>query len=198
MTTLAERLSMAMAHAGFNQKVLEERAGLTRGYLSRVLKGDRSRVDAGRISKLAEACGVDLRWLSTGEGEMLGQKSEETVETVEKTEREDVDAGDNAFERAMAEAFRQGKFELVDLDAVRRVLRQGATMLRDEAELVSAARQWLRAAAGLRRAGRQVTVETLVYRMARPSRRVVDDGETELRGLGGEKPAKPVGVTKRK
>lgn len=190
-TTLAERLSRAMTHAGFNQKTLEEHAGLTRGYLSRVLKGERVRVDATRISRLALACGVDLRWLSTGEGEMTPREGEAAAGGAHEP-------ADNAFEHALAEGFRRGPFELADLDAVRRVMARGATLLRDEADLVDAATAWLRAAAALRRENRPVTVETLVYRMARPSTRPLDDGAAELQAMGAEGPAKPVSPTKRR
>lgn len=194
-TTLAERLSRAMTHAGFNQKTLEERAGLTRGYLSRVLKGERVRVDATRISRLARACGVDLRWLSTGEGEMTPREGDGSAAGGAGPGHE---PADNAFEHALAEGFRRGPFELADLDAVRRVMARGATLLRDEADLVEAATAWLRAAAALRRESRPVTVETLVYRMARPSTRPLDDGAAELQAMGAEGPAKPVSPTKRR
>lgn len=214
-TKLDERLRRALHHAGLNQKQLEDRAGLTRGYLSRVVNGERSRVEAGKLSRIAHACGVDFAWLSTGDGAMLPASvtTTATPPPPSATRDEPVTEGavtvqrdtNNPFEVALADAFRRGKdFVLGDLDAVRGLLRNGASLLKDEANLVDAATSWLRAVSTLRRDGRPVTFETAMYRMAtlgsERSARALDartealnaEARLELQKLGAEPPRQPV------
>lgn len=208
-STLAERLSRALTHSGFNQREVETKAGLSKGYLSRLVGGERARVDAGRLQKIATATGVDFAWLSTGAGPMLapfGAAPTESASPETRVERDD----DNPFEAALAEAFRAGEYALSDLDAVRALLRHGATLLRHEVNLSDAAGFWLRAAAMLREEGRPVTVETLVYRMAlgtspreaqsleARSARLNQEAQESLRKLGGKSPDKPVLPPKRR
>ncbi len=167
--TLGARLGRALAHAGFNQKEAEAAAGLSRGYLSRVLRGERTRVEAARLQALAEACGVDFRWLSTGQGAMLSPADAPSppppvapvVPVAPRVPEE------NAFEAALGEAFRAGRFALADLDAVRALLPDAALRLGRETSLVQPALRWLDAARSLRRDGRPVTVETFALALAR-------------------------------
>jgi len=167
--TLGARLGRALAHAGFNQKEAEAAAGLSRGYLSRVLRGERTRVEATRLQALAEACGVDFRWLSTGQGAMLSPADAPSppppvapvVPVAPRVPEE------NAFEAALGEAFRVGRFALADLDAVRALLPDAALRLGRETSLVQPALRWLDAARSLRRDGRPVTVETFALALAR-------------------------------
>lgn len=203
-STLAARLGEALVHSGLNQREVEQRAELSRGYLSRVVGGERVRVDAGRLQKIAQATGVMFAWLSTGQGPKLAPLGEapeaERAERAERVERDE----HNPFELALAEAFREGPFALSDLDAVRGLLRRGATLLRHEVNLVEAASTWLRAAAMLRVEGRPVTIETLVYRVAlgtspreassleARSAELNREAHASLRKLGGRAPEKPV------
>lgn len=167
--TLGARLGRALAHAGFNQKEAEAAAGLSRGYLSRVLRGERTRVEAARLESLAVACGVDFRWLSTGQGAMLSSPAAPSpLAPVTPTTPVATRAPEeNAFEAALGEAFRAGRFALADLDAVRALLPDAAQRLGREASLVQPALRWLDAARSLRREGRPVTVETFALALAR-------------------------------
>lgn len=166
--TLGERLGRALVHAGMNQKEAEGAAGLSRGYLSRVLRGERNRVEAARLQALADACGVDLRWLSTGQGAMLAPVDAPGLAPPSRAApvapREPTE---NPFEAALGEAFRAGRFALADLDAVRALLPEAALRLGREASLVQPALRWLDAARSLRREGRPVTVETFALALAR-------------------------------
>lgn len=190
-STLASRLRVAMGHAGVNQKQLEARARLSQGYTSRVLSGQRVHLDAVRIDRIAQACGVDFEWLSTGKGAMLSPRAaspapaatsaEAAAEVAEAAveeasprgrrsprapEREVVSEEGSPLEEALAEAFRQGPYALADLDAVRGLVRNGAALLRDKEHLVDAARSWLAAAAALRKGGTPVTFATLAWQMS--------------------------------
>lgn len=188
-STLASRLRVAMGHAGVNQKQLEARARLSQGYTSRVLSGQRVHLDAVRIDRIAQACGVDFEWLSTGKGAMLSPRAvapapapaEAAAEVAEAAvdeasprgrrsprapEREVVSEEGSPLEEALAEAFRQGPYALADLDAVRGLVRNGAALLRDKEHLVDAARSWLAAASALRKGGTPVTFATLAWQMS--------------------------------
>ncbi len=170
--SLGARLGRALGRAGYNQKEAEQRAGLSRGYLSRVLRGERTRIEAARLQCLAEACGVDFTWLSTGHGTMTPPSASEPLSLTHGPSHGEpaVDARgprDNAFEAALAEAFRAHPFALADLDAVRSLLSAGAASLAHEPALLGPAVAWLQAAATLRRQGRPVTVETFALCLAR-------------------------------
>jgi transcriptional regulator with XRE-family HTH domain len=226
-STLASRLRAAMAHAGLNQKQLEARAKLSQGYASRVLSGQRVHLDAVRVNRIAQACGVDFEWLSTGRGTMLSARtpSPVTVTGKDRTVDEPVsygahrahlprndtpEASVNPLEEALAEAFRQGSFSLADLDAVRDLVRNGAALLRGKEHLVDAARSWLSAAAALRKAGTPVTFATLAWQMttlgvprsaealARRDEAINQEALQELRELGAERPREAVRIPSRR
>lgn len=71
------RLLEALKHAQMTQSSLEAKlvkAGLcSRGYLSRLIYGDRgsSSINRELVTGLAHATGVDFTWLYTGNGDML-------------------------------------------------------------------------------------------------------------------------------
>ncbi len=205
-STLADRVRAAMEHAGLNQKQIEERARLSLGYLSRVLHGQRERVDAARLDRIANACGVDFEWLSTGKGAMTSRRAADVEGAAPGAEAEE----SNPLEDALAAAFRQGSFALADLDVVRALLRNGAALLRDKEHLVDAARSWLHAAAALRRASTPVTFATLAWQMttqgsARAGGALGErdaalnrEAQRELQALGGEAPREAVRVPRKK
>ena len=65
-STLAERVRATMATKGFNQDQLEKAAELSKGYLSRILSGDRRNLGPAIIDRLATALGVSAPWLASG------------------------------------------------------------------------------------------------------------------------------------
>ena len=207
-STLADRVRAAMEHAGLNQKQVEEGAGLSLGYMSRVLHGQRERIDAARLDRIANACGVDFEWLSTGKGAMTARRAAEgsPEAPAPAPERE----GPNPLEDALAAAFRQGSFALADLDAVRGLVRNGATLLRDKEHLVDAARSWLHAAAALRKAATPVTFATLAWQVTtlgsaraggafeRRDAALNHEAQRELQALGAEAPREAVRVPRKR
>lgn len=70
LSTLAGRLLFAIREAG-TTPTATERACLTRGYMSRILSGERQSLGSERIEKLSAFLRVSHRWLNTGEGEMV-------------------------------------------------------------------------------------------------------------------------------
>jgi transcriptional regulator with XRE-family HTH domain len=198
MATLPERLRQAMRDAGLDQKQTEERAGLSQGYVSSVLSGRRKHPRAHELGKLADALGTTTDWLLSGAGE-----SRTTARAVPQGPAPDPEADvPSAFDVGLADAFRQGRYALDDLDAVRRLMREGRALFRDlpPEELARAAGLWLAAASELRVAGRPLTTETLAHWLAlraspgqagaaaEAARRTNDRGDQELRALGVEPP----------
>lgn len=55
-----------MATKGFNQDQLEKEADLSKGYLSRILSGERRNLGPAIIDRLASALGVGAAWLASG------------------------------------------------------------------------------------------------------------------------------------
>lgn len=69
MLALKDRMKQARVHAGFSQKALAERAGVTQQIISTLERGITT--SCREMRSLALACGVDLEWLETGMGDML-------------------------------------------------------------------------------------------------------------------------------
>lgn len=69
LTEYSSRLRQAMAHADINQKELIARTGIKQSSVSSAMTRATGSTDNARY---ADACGVNPRWLETGEGEMLG------------------------------------------------------------------------------------------------------------------------------
>jgi transcriptional regulator with XRE-family HTH domain len=65
-STLAERVRATMATKGFNQDQLEKEAELSKGYLSRILSGERRNLGPAIIDRLASALDVGAPWLASG------------------------------------------------------------------------------------------------------------------------------------
>lgn len=55
---------------GFSQRGLEAAAGFSRGYLTRLLDGERPNFKTATLVRLADALHVRAGWLATGEGAM--------------------------------------------------------------------------------------------------------------------------------
>jgi transcriptional regulator with XRE-family HTH domain len=82
---LVERLREAVRRGGGN-KAVAERAGIKLGSLNNYLRRVTLNVPADAIAKIAHACGVEAKWLLTGEGQMaryeVGDTTEEGQEVV--------------------------------------------------------------------------------------------------------------------
>ncbi|CAB3644234.1 HTH-type transcriptional regulator PrtR [Trinickia soli] len=70
MTTLAERLQVALDQAKMKQIELARRVGITRGAVSLWLKGATTKVEGENLVKAAQVLGVSPNWLATGRGRM--------------------------------------------------------------------------------------------------------------------------------
>lgn len=75
MNTLADRLKLAMAHAGTTQSELASRVGVSQGAIQKLTSGKAH--SSGKIVDIAKALDVDPIWLSKGEGSMGPAKTPE-------------------------------------------------------------------------------------------------------------------------
>jgi len=71
-TEFGRRLKQARKHAGFTQKQLAPRVGMSQSNLSEL---ETIAHESGKTPQLAEACGVNAFWLATGVGQMLDEAS---------------------------------------------------------------------------------------------------------------------------
>lgn len=66
-----ERVKAACTHAGFSQQELAERVGMRQPSLNYLEDPKKNAQGSEFTVRIARACGVDVDWLSEGEGEML-------------------------------------------------------------------------------------------------------------------------------
>jgi SOS-response transcriptional repressor LexA len=73
MTTLAERMKLARAHAKITQKKLAEIAGVEQPAISQMESG--KTLKSAHLVPIAKACGVSVEWLASGTGGMTEETS---------------------------------------------------------------------------------------------------------------------------
>lgn len=76
MTTLDERLRQGMAHASVQATDLAAACGISDAAVSKWLDGQTKNLKANHAFNAAARMGINADWLSTGEGEMLGDGNE--------------------------------------------------------------------------------------------------------------------------
>lgn len=73
--SFAERLKAAVEEKGWSQKVLAQRSGINAQQVGRLIRGERTRVEAETVRKLSRALGVSadyLLGLDDEEKELMG------------------------------------------------------------------------------------------------------------------------------
>ncbi len=70
--TLAERIAIMLEKRQLSQHGLEGEAKLSRGYVSRILKGERAKLSPDMMARIAAALEVSYEWLATGRGDGEG------------------------------------------------------------------------------------------------------------------------------
>lgn len=73
MTTLAERMKIARAHAKITQRKLAEIAGVEQPAISQMESG--KTLKSAHLVAIAKACGVSAEWLASGAGGMTAETS---------------------------------------------------------------------------------------------------------------------------
>lgn len=86
MSTLAERLTAAIAHASITQAELARRVGISAPSVNGWFSGKAKFLRGENLLAAARALGVDEGWLATGRGQMLSQDASHWVAPVAATE----------------------------------------------------------------------------------------------------------------
>lgn len=202
---IGKRVAALRKRLKLSQELVGERGGLARDVVNKIENGGNKLTSHDARKKLALGLGITPASLDSyldgaAPLESVAASAERdesaTPAHVPADPPTPIGSGGAAFERALGVAFRSGEFELVDLDAVRLVLRGGAAMLEGLPRLEDAARALLRGAALLRAESREVTYATLVWAATTEAQDAAMNAEaqSELRALGGTAPEEPVRV----
>lgn len=73
--TLGERVAFLLEKREISQHGVEYEARLSRGYISRIVKGERMRLSPEVMRRIADVLEVSYEWLATGRGEMEIRKT---------------------------------------------------------------------------------------------------------------------------
>lgn len=169
--SIADLVRALRERLGLTQEDLAERAkaehpSFDRVYVSKIEAGTNKATSAKMRDGLAAAFGLSRGDLEDYLSERISvDEAVRRMRATPKTPHEAPKPG--AFNHALAEAFRAGRFEVDDLDAVRSVFRSGHEALAAEDDPVQVASVLLRCASELRRDGRPVTADTIIVRMVR-------------------------------
>lgn len=206
--SVAERVKAIRERLDLTQVEVAERSGgaVTQDIVAKLESGKNKGNGAQTRQGLASAFGLTLDTISAYLDGKIGlddalQKTK-SIENARLNPAPTVDIEDaqSPLEAALGQAFDAKKHTLKDLDAVRSSLRKTHQWQFPEADLVEAAGLWLNAAARLRRAGKPVDAESIVYALTlgtkalphqieRAERRdaaAAAEAEAELREIGGE------------
>ena len=85
-SSFVKRLEQRMIDLGLKQLQVEQAAGMSRGYLTRVLTGERVKIRLNTSQALADALGVRREWLFDGDGPMLPPGATPPATTTAQTE----------------------------------------------------------------------------------------------------------------
>lgn len=106
MGTLGDRLREARQEKGMGQRSLARASGVSQGHISHAESGKRVELGPTVLSALADALGVSVDWLLTGEGPRERASPERTVDPAEDTSVSPFDAARTMF---LAEQTHEGR-----------------------------------------------------------------------------------------
>lgn len=173
-----DRLERLAERAGMSRAELSRRAGLSDGYLSSTLSKVRAdptfTPDLATLRSIAQAAGVSLRWLETGEGEPEAALHDEHAPAPVRV-RVNTPPGPTLVLDgypdhlvALLWAFKRGDaYEPEDVLAALAASASGRAKLPNDREAaVGAMENILRAARRLRTSGVEVTMDALMWELA--------------------------------
>jgi transcriptional regulator with XRE-family HTH domain len=161
-TDLGKRLEWIIANRGFKTaKALSARAGLgSTAHVGMMVRGEVKTPSADTLAKIAQVAGVDLNWLTTGNGSPISEP------TVDRGEADALPLSDDdiPLERAVVDLARDRSYTTGDMDIARKVAREAHRFVGLNADLVEIARAYLNAARALRLEGLRVDVTSVGVR----------------------------------
>jgi transcriptional regulator with XRE-family HTH domain len=146
---------------GLSQDELAAAANVSQSRLSRFERGEAD-LDDTAARRVAITLKTTLEALAAPEGEVALERDEPPLpRAVAAIDPDEV----SALELALGRAFDPDRHQPRDLEAVLRIVRGMHFRLREEYDLVAAARQWLDAGSALRKEDVEVTSTSLLWRM---------------------------------
>lgn len=134
---------------------------MSQSKLSRFERGEAD-LDDTAARRIAITLKTTLEALAVPEGEVALERDEPQLpKAVASIDPDEV----SALELALGRAFDPDRHQPRDLEAVLRIVRGMHFRLREEYDLVAAARQWLDAGAALRKEGVEVTSTSILWRL---------------------------------
>lgn len=199
---VAARVRSLRLRLGLSQPALARRAGTDVDNIKKVESGRNLATAAALQEALARGFGLSERDLRAYLGGSLdieatmerattgGDTAAATPPAPQETAApRPADTAHDRIDAALARAFRSSeRFELQDVDAIRKILRAPTGLRRDAGDLERVARAWLNAAASLRVRGESVSIESLMFELASPQERdALRDRSADLNSGGDEK-----------
>lgn len=120
MSTLSERITRALNYAGLTQSELSSYINVTESTVSQWITGETKTLKSENAAKVARVCQVNLIWLSTGDGPMVGRSEpkvelpEDISELITLYRRADKRGKENIFATASYESKRIARGKLPD------------------------------------------------------------------------------------
>lgn len=170
--TFADRLRLVMELRDVDQRRFAEEAGLSMSYVSSYLFRAKANPDARfrpeYLKALAKRWDVDEQWLATGVGPRPADAPARREVVVERDPSPPADNRElHPIQRALGAAFDAGRHTIVDMRRVDDLMASTSfDMELEDVDLVSVARQWLDAAATLRREGVAFSAQSMLLRLA--------------------------------
>lgn len=165
ISTLADRVKQALDAEGMAQNALEAEAKLPKGYVSRILKGERKRVGSQLTSRMAKVLKVNHDWLTTGEGPRARTEPTTPLALVHSTPAVQ-HWTDDQVEDWLVQAIDRERHRGVHVNAARVLLVNLPTMLEPGTTPEEFARRALDAAVVLTARGESLEPQQLLYYMA--------------------------------
>jgi hypothetical protein len=196
---LLSRLDEVERARGLSSRAWSLAAGLSDTYVkqqrSRALESPAFVLPERHAPDLARAAGVRVEWLRFGRGARDVPADEFTPAVEVPVVESPMQVRDpRPVDVALLRAYREGHHTEGDVLAALSVLQTGRTMLPDDPHrAVVVAGNILTAVSRLRRDGRPVTFESLMWSLAQGGDQEMNaEGVAQLRELGGEPPSQPV------
>ncbi len=107
----AGRLTHALKHSGVKASHLATKAGVSKGYVSELLKGNKSSPSIETCKKFSEVLNVPMVWLFDGETKPEDRRMREDAKLFPDASREDLEAAHRRLDEMALELKRLGNIE---------------------------------------------------------------------------------------
>lgn len=172
---VSDRVKVLRKRLGLSQAQVADRGDFRRDYVTKVETGKNLLTTLDLREGMAKGLGLalaDFNAYLRGDIDLDGAvgRARAPDEPRVRLERDPepavtIDDPQSPLEAALGDAFDSKRHTLRDVNAVQQVIRRTERMSKEHADWTAAARQWLDAAAQLRKEGDEVTLEALLFRI---------------------------------